>query len=225
MKYEIIGGQLPAVVCKLDRGEKMFTESGGMCWMEEGFSMDSNTRGGLLKGLGRAMSGESIFLTTYTSSHDHAEIAFGSSFPGKILPVTLHDGKTLIVQKNAFLAAEDGVNLQAHFRKKLGPGFFGGEGFVLQKLTGNGTAFLEIDGDIIEKTLAPGETLQVDQGYIAGFEESVHFDITTVKGLKNKFFSGEGMFLATLSGPGKIWLQTMPFSVLADRVISLVPKN
>ncbi len=160
MKYEIIGGQLPAVVCKLDRGEKMFTESGGMCWMEEGFSMDSNTRGGLLKGLGRAMSGESIFLTTYTSSHDHAEIAFGSSFPGKILPVTLHDGKTLIVQKNAFLAAEDGVNLQAHFRKKLGTGFFGGEGFVLQKLTGNGTAFLEIDGDIIEIDI-PARTINV----------------------------------------------------------------
>ena len=219
MKYEIIGGQLPAVVCKLDRGEKMFTESGGMCWMEEGFSMDSNTRGGLLKGLGRAMSGESIFLTTYTSSQDDAEIA------GKILPVALEPGKTLIVQKHAFLAAEDGVNLQAHFRKKLGTGFFGGEGFVLQKLTGNGMAFLEIDGDIIEKTLAPGETLQVDQGYIAGFEESVQFDITTVKGLKNKFFSGEGLFLATLSGPGKIWLQTMPFSVLADRIISLVPKG
>lgn len=187
--------------------------------------MDSNTRGGLLKGLGRAMSGESIFLTTYTSSQDDAEIAFGSSFPGKILPVALEPGKTLIVQKHAFLAAEDGVNLQAHFRKKLGTGFFGGEGFVLQKLTGNGMAFLEIDGDIIEKTLAPGETLQVDQGYIAGFEESVQFDITTVKGLKNKFFSGEGLFLATLSGPGKIWLQTMPFSVLADRIISLVPKG
>lgn len=225
MKYEIVGGQLPAVVCKLAQGEKMVTESGGMCWMDDGFHMDSNTRGGLLKGLGRAMSGESIFLTTYTSPRNNAEIAFGSSFPGRILPVELDGNTTLILQKTAFLASEDSVELQAHFRKKLGVGFFGGEGFILQKLTGKGTAFLEIDGDIVEKTLASGEVLQVDQGYIAAFEESVKFDITTVKGLKNKFFSGEGMFLATLEGPGKIWLQTMPFSVLADRIISIVPKR
>lgn len=223
MEYEIIGGQLPVVVCKLDRGEKMFTESGGMCWMDEGFDMDSNTRGGLLKGLGRAMSGESIFMTTYTSGNDHAEIAFGSSFPGKIIPITLREGECRIVQKTAFLAAENSVSLQMHFRKKLGAGFFGGEGFILQKVSGPGTAFLEIDGDIVEKTLAPGETIKVDQGYVAGFEESVQFDITTVKGLKNKFLSGEGFFLATLTGPGTIWLQTMPFSVLADRIIDIVP--
>ena len=171
------------------------------------------------------MSGDSIFLTTYTSPRDNAEIAFGSSFPGRILPVELDGNTTLILQKTAYLASEDSIEIQAHFRKKLGVGFFSGEGFILQKLTGRGTAFLEIDGDIVEKTLAPGELLQVDQGYIAAFEESVKFDITTVKGLKNKFFSGEGMFLATLEGPGKIWLQTMPFSVLADRIISIVPKR
>lgn len=223
MRYEIVGGQLPVVVCKVDKGEKIYTESGGMCWMDDGFDMDSNTRGGLLKGLGRAMSGESIFMTTYMSDHDDAEIAFGSSFPGKIVPLTLRDGETKIIQKTAFLAAEDSVKLELHFRKKLGAGFFGGEGFILQKMTGPGTAFLEIDGDVVEKELAPGEMIKVDQGYIAAFEESVTFDITTVKGLKNKFLSGEGFFLATLKGPGKVWLQTMPFSVLADRIIDVVP--
>lgn len=225
MEYKIIGGQLPVVLCRLNNGEKMFTESGGMCWMDDGFLMESNTRGGLLKGLGRAMSGESLFLTTYTSSKDNAEIGFGSSFPGAIIPLTLEAGETRIIQKTAFLAAENEVKLQAHFRKKLGAGFFGGEGFILQKITGPGTAFLEIDGDVYEKTLAPGEVIKVDQGYIAAFEETVDFDITTVKGLKNKFLSGEGFFIATLKGPGKVWLQTMPFSVLADRIIDIVPKK
>lgn len=223
MEYEIVGGQLPVVVCKLNRNEKMFTESGGMCWMDDAFQMDSNTRGGLLKGLGRAMSGESIFLTTYTSEKDQAEVAFGSSFPGKIMPLTLAAGESRIIQKTAFLAAEDTVTVQAHFRKKLGTGFFGGEGFILQKIVGPGTSFLEIDGDVVEKTLAPGEILKVDQGYIAAYEESVQFELTTVKGLKNKFLSGEGFFLAQLQGPGKVWLQTMPFSVLADRIIDVVP--
>lgn len=223
MKYEIVGGQLPVVVCKLEKDEKIYTESGGMCWMEEGFHMDSNTRGGLMKGIGRAFSGESIFLTTYTSAKDNAEIAFGSSFPGKIVPITLASGESKIIQKTAFLAAEDSVELTTFFRKKLGAGFFGGEGFILQKVNGPGTAFLEIDGDVVEKDLAPGEVLNVDQGYIAAFEESVQFDITTVKGLKNKFLSGEGFFLARLEGPGKVWLQTMPFSVLADRIINVVP--
>lgn len=223
MEYEIVGGQLPVVVCKLDANEKIFTESGGMCWMDQGFEMDSNTRGGFMKGLGRAFAGESIFMTTYTSPRDHAEIAFGSSFPGKIVPLTLREGESKIIQKTAFLAAENQVQLTTFFRKKLGAGFFGGEGFILQKVHGPGTAFLEIDGDVVEKTLAPGEVLNVDQGYIAAFEESVEFDITTVKGLKNKFLSGEGFFLATLKGPGKIWLQTMPFSVLADRIIDVVP--
>lgn len=223
MKYEVIGGQLPVVVCKLDRDEKVFTESGGMCWMDDGFDMDSNTRGGLMKGLGRAFSGESIFLTTYTSPKDNAEIAFGSSFPGKIIPLNLAQGESKIIQKTAFLAAEDSVELTTFFRKKLGAGIFGGEGFILQKVHGPGMAFLEIDGDVVEKELAPGEVINVDQGYIAAFEESVSFDITTVKGLKNKFLSGEGFFLATLKGPGKVWLQTMPFSVLADRIIDVVP--
>ncbi|MEG0469706.1 TIGR00266 family protein [Amedibacillus sp. YH-ame10] len=223
MKYEIVGGQLPVVVCKLDKNEKMFTESGGMCWMDDGFDMDSNTRGGLMKGIGRAFSGESIFMTTYTSPRDQAEIAFGSSFPGKIVALTLAEGESKIVQKSAFLAAEDTIQLTTFFRKRLGAGIFGGEGFILQKIQGPGTVFLEIDGDVVEKELAPGELIKVDQGYVAIFEESVQFEITTVKGLKNKFLSGEGFFLATLQGPGKVWLQTMPFTVLADRIINVIP--
>lgn len=223
MKYEIVGGQLPVVVCKLDKNEKMFTESGGMCWMDDGFDMDSNTRGGLMKGIGRAFSGESIFMTTYTSPRDQAEIAFGSSFPGKIVALTLAEGESKIVQKSAFLAAEDTIQLTTFFRKRLGAGIFGGEGFILQKVQGPGTVFLEIDGDVVEKDLAPGELIKVDQGYVAIFEESVQFEITTVKGLKNKFLSGEGFFLATLQGPGKVWLQTMPFTVLADRIINVIP--
>lgn len=223
MKYEIVGGQLPVVVCTLDQDEKIYTESGGMSWMDDGFEMDSNTRGGLMKGIGRAFSGESIFMTTYTSPKNNAEIAFGSSFPGKIVPLNLAEGESKIIQKTAFLAAENSVELTTFFRKKLGAGFFGGEGFILQKVHGPGVAFLEIDGDIVEKDLAPGEIIKVDQGYIAAFEETVQFDITSIKGLKNKFLSGEGFFIATLQGPGKVWLQTMPFSVLADRIINLVP--
>lgn len=223
MKYEIVGGQLPVVVCKTDRGEQIFTESGGMCWMDDGFEMNSSSHGGIMKGIGRAFAGESIFMTTYTSTRDDTEIAFGSSFPGKIIPLELQAGETKIIQKTAFLAAEEGVDLSMHFRKKLGAGFFGGEGFILQKVTGPGVAFLEIDGDVIEKDLAPGEILKVDQGYIAAFDPTVEFDITTIKGLKNKFLSGEGFFIATLKGPGKVWLQTMPFSVLADRMIDIIP--
>ena len=223
MKYEIVGGQLPVVVCKTDRGEQIFTESGGMCWMDDGFEMNSNSHGGIMKGIGRAFAGESIFMTTYTSTKDDTEIAFGSSFPGKIIPLELQEGETKIIQKTAFLAAEEGVDLSMHFRKKLGAGFFGGEGFILQKVTGPGVAFLEIDGDVIEKDLSPGEILKVDQGYIAAFDPTVEFDITTIKGLKNKFLSGEGFFIATLKGPGKVWLQTMPFSVLADRMIDIIP--
>lgn len=223
MKYEIIGGQLPAVTCHLEPGEKMFTESGGMAWMDDAFEMESNTRGGLLKGLGRAFSGESIFLTTYTSLKPNAQITFGSSFPGKILPMTLESGERLILQKTAFLAGENSITLEAHLNKKISTGLFGGEGFVLQRIIGPGTAFLEIDGDVVEKDLKAGEVIKVDQGYIAAFEESVSYEITTVKGLKNKFLSGEGLFLATLTGPGKVWLQTMPFNVVASRIISLVP--
>lgn len=225
MKYELIGGQLPVVSCTLARNETMITESGGMCWMDDGFEMETSTNGGVMKGLARMFSGESLFMTTYQASADDLKIAFGSSFPGQILPIEFSNGRTLIAQKNAFLASETGVKLETYFHKKLGAGFFGGEGFILQRLSGEGIAFLEIDGDLLEKDLKPGEVLKVDQGYIACFEESVSFDITTIKGVKNKFLSGEGFFVATLTGPGKVWLQTLPFSVLANRIMAVMPSK
>lgn len=225
MKYEIIGGQLPVVSCTLEKNERMVTESGGMCWMDDCFEMETTTRGGAMKGLMRAFSGESIFMTSYTCIKDQGTIAFGSSFPGRILPIELDGSKSIIAQKTAFLASEEGVELNIHFRKRLGSGFFGGEGFILQRLSGKGVAFLEVDGDLVERELAPGERIKVDQGYIALFEETVKFDIDSVKGMKNVLFSGEGFFVATLEGPGKVWLQTMPFSILADRIIALVPKK
>lgn len=225
MKYEIIGGALPALECTLQRNEKMFTESGGMSWMDDAFEMSSNSRGGIMKGLGRALSGESIFLTTYTATKDNAKIAFASCFPGNILPISLTSNQSIIAQKHAFLAAEDGVEIEMFFRKKLGAGFFGGEGFILQRIKGNGMAFLEIDGSVVEKELLPNEVLKVDQGYIAAFEPSVEFDITTIKGVGNILFSGEGMFIATLKGPGKVWLQTMPYSKLANTILSMVPSK
>ena len=225
MKYEIKGGQLPVVICKLDRGEAMFTESGGMAWMDSGIAYDANTRGGLGKGLGRMLAGESIFMTTYKAQADEQEIAFASSFPGKIIPLQLEAGQSLIVQKRSFLAAEDSVSVEAFFRKKIGAGLVGGEGFILQKVTGPGMCFLEVDGDVVEKELAPGEVLQIDQGHLAMYEPTVDFDITTVKGVKNMFFGGEGFFLGTLTGPGKVYLQTMPFMNLVGEVLKYVPSG
>lgn len=225
MKYEIIGNQLPAVELTLEQGESVYTESGGMSWMDDCFEMNSNTRGGLMKGLARAFSGESIFMTTYTCHRDGGKITFGSSFPGNIYPVQLREGQSLIIQKTAFLAAEESVALEVFINKRAGAGFFGGEGFILQKITGPGIAFLEIDGAVVEKELQSGEKLKVDQGYIAAYEPTIDFNVETVKGVKNVLFSGEGLFLATLQGPGKVWLQTMPFNVLAGRLASCMPSK
>lgn len=225
MEYKVIGGQLPAVECSLNAGESVYTESGGMCWMDSSFDMSTNTKGGLMKGLGRTLSGESLFMTTYKAKKDNSKIAFASSFPGKIIALEIHRGDCMIVQKNAFLAASSTIELSIHFRKKLGAGLFGGEGFILQKIQGEGIVFLEIDGDVIEKELQAGEKLKVDQGYVAMFEPSVDFDIETIKGLSNILFSGEGLFVGTLTGPGKVYLQTMPFSTLANRIIATMPSK
>lgn len=225
MKYEIRGGQLPIVICTLDKGETMFTESGGMAWMTAGIGYDTNTKGGLGKGLGRMLAGESLFMTTYGATEDNQEIAFASSFPGKIMALELKPGESYIVQKKAFLAAESSVSVEMFFRKKIGAGLVGGEGFILEKITGPGVCFVEIDGDVVERDLAPGEVLQIDQGHLAMYEPTVNFDITTVKGLKNMFFSGEGIFLGKLVGPGKVYLQTMPFSNLVDEIAKRLPSG
>jgi uncharacterized protein (TIGR00266 family) len=224
MEYEVKGGQLPVVIVKLNDGESVFTESGGMSWMSEHMEMKTDTKGGFLKGLGRSLAGDSLFMTTYTSK-GAGEIAFASSFPGDIKPMELDGNKDFICQKSSFLAATEGIDVAMHFRKKLGAGIFGGEGFILQKISGKGTAFMEFDGSIMEYELAAGEILKVDQGHIAMFESSVDFDITKVKGVKNMFLSGEGIFFATLKGPGKVWLQTMPLSGLIEIISRTLPTN
>jgi len=223
MKYEIKGGELPVIIMNLDKGESVFTESGGMGWMTDNIDMSTNMEGGLFGGLARKLSGESLFMTTYKSKSNEAEISFPSSFPGKILPHELKDGESLICQKKSFLCAERSVTLEMHFRKKLGTGLFGGEGFILQKITGPGTSFMEFDGSVVERDLKPGEVLKVDTGHIAMFEPSVSYKIEMVKGFKNVLFGGEGLFLAILTGPGRVWLQTMPVQNLAKNIIPFIP--
>lgn len=184
--------------------------------------MQTNTKGGIMKGLGRALAGESIFMNTYTAEQDGAEISFASCFPGNILEFDLSNGETIIAQKKAFLCAESSVDVSMHFRKKLGAGFFGGEGFIMQRLTGPGKAFLEINGNVTRKELAAGEVLKVDNGYVAAMTKDVDLSIETVKGVKNIVFGGEGLFLTTLKGPGTIWLQSMPIEKLAGSLYPFI---
>ena len=216
MQAKILGDSLPIVTCKLSKGESVVTESGGMSWMDEGIKMKTSTNGGIMKGLGRALAGESLFMNIYTAEKDDVEIAFSSSFPGKILEFDLSQGETIIAQKKAFLCAESTVDIAMHFRKKLGAGFFGGEGVIMQKITGPGKVYLEIDGEVVKKELKAGEKIKVDNGYVAAMEAGVKLDITTVPGLKNIMFGGEGLFLTTVEGPGTVWLQSMPISKLAS---------
>ena len=204
MNYEIKGNVVPAVEVSLSRGESVFTQSGGMFYQTEGIKMDTNTRGGLFKGIGRMFAGESMFMATYTATQD-AKVAFASTVPGSIIPVDVSEGR-FTIQKGAFLAAESSIELRTTFNKKLGTGFFGGEGFILQELSGRGIAFLEVDGDAIEMNLAPGEVLKVDTGNLVGFEDSVRYEVESVKGLGNILFGGEGLFLTKLTGPGKYLL-------------------
>jgi len=225
MEARITGDSLPVVNIKLNRGESIITENGGMSWMTDGLKMETTTNGGVLKGLGRALSGESIFMNIYTAEQEGAEISFASSFPGKILEFDLAAGQSIIAQKRAFLCSEKDVKLSMHFQKKLGAGLFGGEGFIMQKIEGPGKVFLEIDGDIVEKNLAAGEILKVDNGYVAAMESTVDMNIETVKGLKNIFLGGEGLFLTTLKGPGKVYLQSMPVSNLVGVLSGMLPRK
>lgn len=217
MKYEIRGGSFPVVICTLDAGETMITESGSMTWMTPNMHMETRG-GGVGKMFSKAFSGESMFQNIYTAQGGPGMISFGSSFPGKIVPLDITPGKDWILQKSSFLASEAGVNLSIHFNRKASTGFFGGEGFIMQRLSGNGTAFAEIDGELIEYQLRAGQQMIVDTGYVAGFESSVSIDIQQVKGMKNKFLGGEGFFNTVLTGPGRIWLQTMPISGIARAI-------
>ncbi len=226
MRYKIVGNTMPAVEVVFDAaGESMYTQSGGMAWMSDGIKMDTNTTGGILKGVGRMFAGESMFMAHYTAVKPQASIAFASTVAGEILPVNIGQTGGLICQKGAFLCAEPDVNLSVTFTKKLSAGFFGGEGFILQDITGNGMVFLEIDGDKIIKDLAPGEVLKVDTGNVVGFDKSVTYEIETVKGIKNIFLGGEGLFLTKLTGPGKVILQTQNFNEFAGRIARMIPSK
>lgn len=208
MQYEIQGGAFPVVVCNLQRGEQMITERGSMVWMSPTMKMETRG-GGIGKMFSKAFSGESMFQNVYTAQQD-GMITFGSSFPGSIRPIMIDENHEMILQKSAFLASEAGVELSIHFNKKLSAGLFGGEGFIMQRLSGCGMAFAEIDGELMEYQLKEGEQIVVDTGNVAGFETSVQMEIRQVPGIKNKIFGGEGLFNTVLTGPGKIWLQTMP---------------
>ena len=225
MEYQIIGTTLQAVILELDPGETVYSESGGMAWMSANMGMQTSGRGGGLGGMfKRAISGESMFLVEYTSQGGKGIVAFASDFPGKIVPLNLAAGQQMIAQKQAFLCAEKTVQMDIHFRKKLGAGFFGGEGFIMQKLTGPGVAFVCLDGEIMEYTLGPGQMLKVDTGHVAMYEPTVTFDIEMMKGFRNILFGGEGLFLATLQGPGRVWLQTMPTMNLAKAIAEYLPR-
>ena len=225
MEYKIDGSVMQMLDIHLKQGESIFTESGGMAWMRGNIAMETNTRGGVMAGLGRALAGESLFLTTYTCRSPDGLIVFTPEVPGKVIDVELAPGQSLICQKDAFMCAQDSVALEMHFRKKLGAGLFGGEGFILQKITGPGMAFIEIPGEVRSYELPANAVIRVDPGHIAMFEPTVTYDITRVKGLKNIFFSGEGLFLATLKGPGKVWLQSLPLSNLAAKLSRYLPQK
>ena len=221
MRYEIKGGAFPVVVCQLADGEQMVTEKGSMVWMSPNMEM-STSGGGLGKMFSKVFSGESMFQNIYTA-RGAGMIAFGSSFPGQIKAVTIAPGQDMILQKTAFLAAEPGVELSIHFNKKLGTGLFGGEGFIMQRLSGSGVAFAEIDGELVEYELREGQQIVADTGNVAGCTAGVKMEIQQVPGMKNKLLGGEGLFNTLLTGPGRVWLQTMPISSVAASIRPYIP--
>jgi len=218
MRYEIKGEPLPVVVCKLEEGEKMITERGSMSWMSPNMKMETSGGGSIGKAFGRLISGEAIFQNIYTAQGGPGLIAFASSFPGSIRTIEISPGNDFIVQKTGFLASESGVELSVFFRKKLGSGFFGGEGFIMQRLSGNGLAFIEIDGSAVEYELEAGQQIVVDTGYLAAMSSTCSMDIQTVPGMKNMLFGGEGVFNTVVTGPGRVILQTMPVSGVAKAI-------
>ena len=220
----LIEGDYPILRCKLSNGETIQTTAGAMSWMSEHIDVELTTGGGLSKGIGRLFAGESLFLSHYTALRDDQEITFASSLPGTILNVKMQ-GQILIAQKTAYLASEKTVELKSIFTKKFASGLLGGEGFVLQQLSGHGELFLEADGSLTEYHLVPGESLLVDQGHVFLFEEPVSYEIKTVKGMKNILFGGEGLFLVKLTGPGKVILQSMPISNLASKILPFMPSK
>ncbi len=223
MQFKIEGTPLPVVICSLNEGEEMITERGSMSWMSSNMKMTTTSNGGIGKALGRMFSGDSLFQNRYLAQGGPGLIAFASSFPGSIRALEITPEKPMIVQKGAFLAGESGVDTSIFFQKKIGAGFFGGEGFIMQKISGNGTAFIEIDGHAVEYSLAAGQEIIVDTGYLAAMDATCSMDVVTVPGVKNMFLGGEGLFNTVVKGPGRVILQTMPVSALAGAVRPYIP--
>ena len=223
MKYRIVGEPLPAVICDVEPGETLITEGGAMSWMSPNMKMDTTSGGGLGKMFGRMFSGDSLFLNRYTAQGGAGQIAFASSFPGSIRAIEIQPGQDVIVQKSSFLAAQEGVDLSVFFQKRFGSGLFGGEGFIMQKLSGRGTAFVEIDGYAVEYNLTATQSIIVDTGYLAMMDATCSMDVVTVPGVKNALFGGEGIFNTVVRGPGKIVLQTMPVNKVAGAIIPYIP--
>ena len=224
MQYEIYGEPMPVVICRLENGEAVISESGAMSWMSPNMEMQT-VGGGVGKVFGRMFSGENLFQNRYTAKNGPGMIAFASSFPGSVRKYDITPDAPIIVQKRAFLASTDGVELSVHFQKKLGAGLFGGEGFIMQKISGSGTAFIEVDGATVEYTLQPGEQMVIDTGYLAMMDATVKMDIQQVKGVKNVLFGGESLFNTIVTGPGRILLQTMPMSNFAAAIGSMLPNK
>lgn len=225
MKYRIEGETLPVVICDLESGEEMICEGGSMAWMSKNIKMETTSGGGISKALGRMFSGEKLFQNRYISENGNGMIAFASSFPGSIKAFEITPGNEMILQKRSFLAGENSIELSVHINKKLGAGLFGGEGFIMQKISGSGTVFAEFDGHAVEYELHRGEQLVVDTGHVAAMTGGCSMDIQRVKGVKNIFFGGEGLFLTTITGPGKVWLQTMPLVNVANALIPFMPQK
>lgn len=225
MRYQIQGETLPVVICHLEGGEQMITEGGAMSWMFPNMKMETTSNGGIGKALGRAFSGERMFQNIYTAQGGPGMIAFASSFPGSIRPFEIGPGQEMIFQKSAFLASEAGVQLSVHFRKKIASGLFGGEGFIMQKVSGQGIMFAEFDGHVIEYELQPGQQIIVDTGHLAAMTASCSMDVQSVPGVKNMLFGGEGIFNTVITGPGHVWLQTMPISNVAGVLRPYIPTS
>lgn len=224
MQYEIKGGEMPVVICHLEAGEKMITEKGSMVWMSRNMKMET-TGGGMGKMFGRMLTGESMFRNIYTAEGGRGMIAFASSFPGSIRVIEVTPDKPVVMQKSAFLAATSGVEMSVFFQKKIGSAMFGGEGFLMQQVSGSGIVFAEVDGSAVEYELKSGQQLVVDTGNLAIMDSTVSIDIETVKGVKNVLFGGEGLFNTVLTGPGKVTLQTMPLSNFVGLVASRLPSS
>lgn len=224
MQYQIQGGNLPVVICTLENGERMITERGSMSWMSPNMLMETKG-GGMGKALGRMFSGEALFQNVYTAQGGRGLIAFASSFPGEIRPVQIAPGREMIVQKRSFLASQESVQLSVHFQKRFSGGLLGGEGFIMQKLSGQGVAFIEIDGSSVEYHLQPGQSMIVDTGYLAAMDATCTLDVVTVPGIKNALFGGEGIFNTRVTGPGNIILQTMPITAVAQSLIPYMPTS